>query len=39
VVPVHFRKRVAVMAKRVQVVLHEDVLSLGKNGDLVEVAK
>ena len=26
------------MAKRVQVVLHEDVLSLGKNGDLVEVA-
>ena len=26
------------MAKRVQVVLSEDVLSLGKNGDLVEVA-
>lgn len=26
------------MAKRVQVVLNEDVLSLGKNGDLVEVA-
>ena len=26
------------MATRVQVVLHEDVLSLGKNGDLVEVA-
>ena len=26
------------MAKRVQVVLHEDVLSLGKNGDLVDVA-
>jgi large subunit ribosomal protein L9 len=26
------------MAKRVQVVLHEDVVSLGKNGDLVEVA-
>ncbi|HYP03989.1 MAG TPA: 50S ribosomal protein L9, partial [Cyanobium sp.] len=24
--------------KRVQVVLNEDVLSLGKNGDLVEVA-
>ena len=26
------------MAKRVQVVLNEDVLSLGKDGDLVEVA-
>ena len=26
------------MAKRVQVVLNEDVLSLGSNGDLVEVA-
>jgi len=26
------------MAKRVQVVLSEDVLSLGKDGDLVEVA-
>ena len=26
------------MAKRVQVVLSEDVLSLGRNGDLVEVA-
>ena len=26
------------MAKRVQVVLNEDILSLGKNGDLVEVA-
>ena len=26
------------MAKRVQVVLNSDVLSLGKNGDLVEVA-
>ncbi len=26
------------MAKRVQVVLNEDVISLGKNGDLVEVA-
>ncbi|MFZ4805570.1 MAG: 50S ribosomal protein L9 [Synechococcus lacustris] len=26
------------MAKRVQVVLNEDVLSLGKSGDLVEVA-
>jgi len=26
------------MAKRVQVVLNEDVLSLGKHGDLVEVA-
>ena len=26
------------MAKRVQVVLSEDMLSLGKNGDLVEVA-
>ncbi len=26
------------MAKRVQVVLNEDLLSLGKNGDLVEVA-
>ncbi|MEB3272070.1 MAG: 50S ribosomal protein L9 [Synechococcus sp.] len=26
------------MAKRVQVVLNEDVLSLGRNGDLVEVA-
>ena len=26
------------MAKRVQVVLSEDILSLGKDGDLVEVA-
>ena len=26
------------MAKRVSVVLSEDVLSLGKNGDLVDVA-
>ena len=26
------------MVKRVQVVLNEDVLSLGKDGDLVEVA-
>ena len=26
------------MPKRVQVVLNEDVLSLGKDGDLVEVA-
>ena len=26
------------MAKRVQVVLNEDILSLGKDGDLVEVA-
>ena len=26
------------MAKRVQVVLNEDVLSLGRDGDLVEVA-
>ena len=26
------------MAKRVSVVLNEDVLSLGKDGDLVEVA-
>ena len=26
------------MAKRVQVVLNEDIISLGKNGDLVEVA-
>ena len=26
------------MAKRVQVVLNEDVLSLGKDGDLVDVA-
>ena len=28
----------APMAKRVSVVLNEDVLSLGRNGDLVEVA-
>ena len=26
------------MPKRVQIVLNEDILSLGKNGDLVEVA-
>ena len=26
------------MAKRVQVVLNEDILSLGRNGDLVDVA-
>jgi len=26
------------MAKRVQVVLNEDILSLGKDGDVVEVA-
>ena len=30
--------RIVPMAKRVQVVLNEDVLSLGRDGDLVEVA-